>query len=405
MLVSIDLLQELEKVAPEILNQPGTFGSVILRFTSSNYRNLRAAVMVHEMGQPIGYHIDAFAEDPDYSTGSREGIWWLPRAGTKDNLIISNASEKPNQGMLFLYDAAGRGWKQNVQLGPRQSVRVVVGDLVAKAGLSGTYGGMKFVMVERAGYIDTVHFVYDETAGFSALMKMYDHDPKANLEQRVFDSATAWTTRAPMLALESPDPALALPSGIELQPKIFVRNTIGAPLPATVKLSWRGGRNKGMLTLPAIRLRANETRLIDVAALQENGQIPKDAHWAMVQISAPGKPDDLMARVVAVLPIREHRFAANRESVLPSGRLFPHVQVDESDACPAHSMRNHLRYRVSLRSWKWRLPLPAAHIPHTPSPKPLYSCGVVGGAHSGHQRPVFGHESPSCEQTASRPES
>jgi hypothetical protein len=166
--VTVDVQQELEKTAPQILNQPGSFGSVIFRFTSPNAQNLFAAVMVHEIGRPIGYHIDAFAEDPDYGAGSREGIWWLPRPGIKDNLIISNASDKSSQGTLFLYDAAGRAWSQVVQIGPRQSVRLVVGDLVARAGLSGTYGGIKFVMAEGAGYIDTVHFVYDETAGFSA---------------------------------------------------------------------------------------------------------------------------------------------------------------------------------------------------------------------------------------------
>ncbi|HEY1732439.1 MAG TPA: hypothetical protein VGG15_11850, partial [Terriglobales bacterium] len=111
--VSIDVRQELEKIAPQILDQPGTFGSVIVRFIAPNYGNINAAVMVHEMGQPIGYHIDAFAEDPDYTAGSREGIWWLPRAETKDNLIISNASNKANQGTLYLYDATGKAWNQS----------------------------------------------------------------------------------------------------------------------------------------------------------------------------------------------------------------------------------------------------------------------------------------------------
>ncbi len=267
----------------------------MLRFTSPHYKNLHTAVMIHEMGQPIGYHIDAFAPDPQYSFGSREGIWWLPRPGTKDNLIIANSSDKANQGRLFLYDSTGKPWVRDIHLAPRQTVRLVVGDLVRNAGFSGTYGGIRFEVAEGAGYIDTVHFMYDETAGFSALMKMFDHDPSAKLEERVWGGNTIWTTRAPMLALQEPDPALAFPAGTRLQPRVLVRNTTSRVLVANVKLTWRGESKQGVLKLAALQLRPFETHLVDVGALQQSKQIPSDAHWALVEISSPGKPDDLMA--------------------------------------------------------------------------------------------------------------
>ena len=41
--------------------------------------------------------------------------------------------------------------------------------------------------------------------------------------------------------------------------------------------------------------RPYETRVVDVAALQAQGAIPLEAHWASVFISAPVHPDDLMA--------------------------------------------------------------------------------------------------------------
>ncbi len=174
-------------------------------------------------------------------------------------------------------------------------MRLVVGDLVRNAGFSGTYGGIRFEVAEGAGYIDTVHFMYDETAGFSALMKMFDHDPSAKLEERVWGGNTIWTTRAPMLALQEPDPALALPAGTRLQPRVLVRNTTSRVLVANVKLTWRGESRQGVLKLAALQLRPFETHLVDVGALQQSKQIPSDAHWALVEISSPGKPDDLMA--------------------------------------------------------------------------------------------------------------
>ncbi len=155
--VTVDVLQELEKIAPALMEQAGTYGSVVFRFTSAFHRNLYAAVMVHEVGKPIGYHIDTSPMDAAYNAGGREGIWWLPLPSVKDNLIIANGNDEPNQGRLSLYDSLGKAWQQDVPLAPRQTVRFVVGDLVKAAGLGGSYGGLRFETAQRAGYIDTFY--------------------------------------------------------------------------------------------------------------------------------------------------------------------------------------------------------------------------------------------------------
>lgn len=293
--VTVDVAQELQKT-PALVEQARAYGSVVFKYNAAHFRNLYAAAMVHAIGQPIGYHIDAFGTDDEDNAATREGIWWLPRPSVKDNLIISNASDKPNRARLFLYDAAGKSWHRDIPLGPRQTVRLVAGDLVKTAGLSGTYGGITFQIAERSGSVDTVHFVYDETNGFSALMKMFDHDPSVTLEERAFLGNSAWTTWAPMFALQNPDPALALPKDTQLQPQVLIRNTTAKPQTANIKLTWRSDATKDVVPLTPIRLRSFETRLIDVAALQQKGQIPLDAHWALVEISGPAaKPDDIMA--------------------------------------------------------------------------------------------------------------
>jgi hypothetical protein len=116
--VNIDVAEQLLKVSPAVPEQAGTYGSVVFEFDSRSHRNLYAAVMVHAEGQPIGYHIDAFGSDEQDYTWAREGIWWLPRPTVKDNLIIANASDKPNSGRLTLYDATGKAWHQTLQLAP-----------------------------------------------------------------------------------------------------------------------------------------------------------------------------------------------------------------------------------------------------------------------------------------------
>jgi hypothetical protein len=293
--VSVDVADELQKKY-SLVGQAGTYGSVLLRYDAISHRNLYAAVMVHEVGQPIGFHIDAFGTDEQDFGSSHEGVWWLPRPSLKDTLVIANASDKPNKGRLFVYDAAGRPWQQDVPLGPGQTVKFSVAELVGKAGFTGTYGGFRFQAAERSDSVDAVYFMYDETSGFSALMKMFEHDPSATVKEHVFGGNQVWTTWAPMLALRYPDPALALPEGTELEPQVLIRNTTGQVQVANVTLKWRNEANRGDFVLAPLQLRPFETRLIDVKDLQVQGKIPPEAQWAMVKISSPtAKPDDIMA--------------------------------------------------------------------------------------------------------------
>ncbi|HZQ93115.1 MAG TPA: hypothetical protein VFA60_15090, partial [Terriglobales bacterium] len=164
---SIHVSDALSKKAPDLVNQVGAYGSVVFRYVSSNVRNLYAVAMIHMTGQPIGFHIDAYAAATGWEVGSREGIWWLPRETAKDFLIVTNESDKPVPVRLSVFDAQGAESKNPLMLAPGQTQRFVVRDLLRQAGLQGTYGGIKIDAAAKAGSIDTVHFSYDETVGFA----------------------------------------------------------------------------------------------------------------------------------------------------------------------------------------------------------------------------------------------
>ncbi len=289
---SVDVSDAVNKTAPQLM---GTYGSVVFRYTSVAMRNLYAAVMVFDSGHPIAFHFDAFVEATDFDAGSREGIWWLPNATATDQLILTNDNEKPLPVTLRLYDATGKTWNQPLSLQPKTVSLYSVRELLSKAGLSGTYGGFKIDVASRVGSLDTAYLLFDETVGFSALMKTFDRNPQATIEQRARKGAKLWTTRAPMLALSQPDPALGLPPGTVLQPQIFVRNTTGLPVSATARFNWRAGANTGSSLGPVLQLAPYQTRRIDVAALQRNNIIPANANWASVEIATPSRPDTLMA--------------------------------------------------------------------------------------------------------------
>lgn len=137
---SVDLEQAIGTTAPQLI---GSFGSVVLRFHSPVSGNLYAALMVHNMGHPFTFHIDASAELQGYQAGSREGVWWLPKGTSSDYLILTNQGGFNLPVDLSFYDATGKESKQRAVLGPRQTIRYSVRQLITAAKLNGIYGGIK----------------------------------------------------------------------------------------------------------------------------------------------------------------------------------------------------------------------------------------------------------------------
>src|ERR1700686_463390 len=139
--VSIDIAAAISKAgAPNLV---GTYGSVVLRYSSPSQQVLYAALMVRRIGYPIAFHIDAIGELLDTQTGSREGIWWLPKDSTSDYLILTNQGSNPIPVVLSLYNSVGKESRQQLILGALETRRYSVRKLTQAAGLTGSYGGIK----------------------------------------------------------------------------------------------------------------------------------------------------------------------------------------------------------------------------------------------------------------------
>jgi hypothetical protein len=289
---AIDLEAALATTAPQMI---GTYGSVVLRYHSTDAANLYPVVMIRNIGHPFAFHVDGSGETEAYQAASREGIWWLPNDTASDYLVLTNQGKNPLSLDLSLFDTRGRESRQKLALGPRATSRLSVRQLLRAAGLTGSYGGIKVFAAAHAGSLDTLHVLFDEKASFSAILKMFDHDPSATLKQRDHARTGVWTLRAPMLALSNPDPALRFPPGTLLRPQLFIRNTIGKPVDAALRFNWRADTTTGKAAGPTLHLNPHETRLIDVAALQEANVLRKEAHWASVTLTTNGLPDEVMA--------------------------------------------------------------------------------------------------------------
>ena len=206
--------------ASDLLSQPGSYGSVVFRYTSPSAGNLYANALLSIHGEPISFPMLARTEStiPVSPGSSLEGIWWQPRPNLNDVLIIGNHGDSQIAGVLSLYDANGKQWHQQVTLGPRQTLRMSTSDLLKKAGLSGSYGGISFVTDGPVASIDAAHFMYDEASKFSSSQELMRRDPSATLRQYAGPEARHWTMYAPMLALQHPDPTIGLPGGWNSNP-------------------------------------------------------------------------------------------------------------------------------------------------------------------------------------------
>jgi len=278
--------------APQLV---GTYGSVALRYISPSAGTLYAAMMIRRTGHPVAFHIDAMGESQDLQVGSREGIWWLPKDSTSDYLILTNQGKNTVTLDLSLFDANGKQARQQVLLAAGETTRYSIRKLILASALTGSYGGIKIATSAHAGSLDSLHFLFDETAGFSAILKMFDYNPSTKLAERDYAHTGIWTVRAPMLALSNPDPALAFPPGTTLRPQLFIRNTMGKPADVALRFNWRTSDATGKAPGPQLHLLPYETRRIDVAALQDGTTLPKQANWTSVTLTTKGLPDEIMA--------------------------------------------------------------------------------------------------------------
>jgi hypothetical protein len=302
--ISVWVNMGLLKHSPDLLSQPGSYGSVVFRFTALDARNAFASSIARLRGGPIEFDNEAhpladFAAWPRAAgPGSQEGIWSQLRSSGNDFVIVSNSSGKALTAKLWLSDASGKRWSRTINLAAYQTQRLDFHDLLRASGLGGAYGGIRVEVPAYAGALHSLHLLYDEAGQTSQLLKMVARDPATTLAERIPQSDhRLWTTWAPMLPLQVPDPILTMPAGTVLNPTVLVRNTTPKVVPATLSIAWHGERGvaDGAAKVQDMRLAPYETRQIQIGPLQKQLGIPETSQWATLKLTSPGLPDDLMA--------------------------------------------------------------------------------------------------------------
>jgi hypothetical protein len=287
----LDLREVLAASAPQLVDRTGAFGSLFLLYSSPFNHNLYSGSMIHLEGTPIAFHFDGVQLDEVFNQGTREGIWWLPTDSAKGLVMISNTGLKAAEVLVEAYGQTGKSTHSAVHLGPRQTQRVSIRDLLTSGGITDTSGGLRITIPPGAESVFAAEIVYDETTGFSALMNTFERSETQKVDNVVL--------RAPMMALSHPDPALYLPPDTVLQPKIFLRNASRQRLTFSGNLRWRTTDKSGTVDLGTTELAPDALTVIDVFQMQQDGRVPKDASWATPTISYTGRYGDLVAIVAS----------------------------------------------------------------------------------------------------------
>ena len=239
--------------------------------------------MVQRLGHAITFHFDAFPVLPNFASGSRESVWWLPHPTADGFLVISNFGSSPVEARQILTGDKAR-YSTDLTLAPHETRRIRIRETVQRAGFASVQGGMKLDFKSGAGSVYVAQVLFDETTDFSALMKVFERD--------LADKVDTITIRAPLVGLATPDPMLGYPQGTILHPTIFVRNVTDAPISPTMLVSWKSAASAGRISLDLDKIAAEESRVLDLTAIQS---VPPDANWANVEITYSGRLGDLIA--------------------------------------------------------------------------------------------------------------
>ncbi|HLH09409.1 MAG TPA: hypothetical protein VKW78_19380 [Terriglobales bacterium] len=268
------------------------YGSIDIQYNAKFHGNLFAAEMLGIMGQPVMFHLDPTGLDPDYTSGSIDGFWWNRHTGVQDVLVLSNNASTADTAHLVLSDAVGHQWASDYTIAPHSIVRLNTLELTSAAKFTSDFGSIHIV-AGHPGSFDVVYFMYDASKGFSALMKMFYYDAHTTKAEHAWIRDEGWMLWAPMLALQTPDPALLFPASVRLQPIIFLENLASKPGNLQMRVYWRSASGSGKTNSQTVTLKAGEVQKIDVASQFKD--LPSNANWATVSILSNTDPDQIVA--------------------------------------------------------------------------------------------------------------
>lgn len=284
----VDLSALVAARKPQLLTSPVRYGSASFKYVAQHSHNLYIGIMIHRMGLPISFHLDAVFNVPEWGASTEESIWWLPKETADGFVIVSNLSPRAANVRLNAWGSRGvRRVQRALKIESGNTERVTFRDLLRDFLPSDTYGGLQVTVDGDASAVHVSEIVFDETIPFSAILKVFRRDPSAHQEDQA--------VRAPLVAMKQPDPTLGLPQGTVLKPMVFLRNTSGATVKPKLQVSWHAKAVDGKSVQDIDTLAPFETRVIDLSQFQKPGMISPDALWSTVTLSYPGRAHDLVA--------------------------------------------------------------------------------------------------------------
>jgi hypothetical protein len=199
-----------------------------------------------------------FANQPPPTPGPRpitfEGMWWKQEPNVTGFVTLSNTTVEAVTAKLELSDNHGSDfWRDTVTISPHGTKLIELNQLLSaptsEGGIRVSYSGSENDLLINGG-------LQDQTNGYSASL---------HFTEPMLLPSTSNVTIAELGLMSGPaDPMLAFPADVVFTPYTVLRNSSSAPITGTPTFWWMAGGTAQSAQLPALTLRADETRTLDI---------------------------------------------------------------------------------------------------------------------------------------------
>jgi hypothetical protein len=255
--VSVDINSALRA-----LNAKDTSGTVVLRYDFSTYGAVSAVVEMSDYSHHLYWNSVAQSREEFWYGTSFDAVVWSPDEDTEGFISIINTSTALKNVQIAYMINGLIETKQELPVGPHEYLRLPIGPLVRRSTKSGA--GVHLAFNGKPGDIVAEGTLLNRKTGFSKSIRFVD------TELRYANPSL----RTNFLLLGRQPAADGFPATVLFRSVAALRNTSTTATKVTPEVKYLQGSAVRTVTLDAITLNSQETRLIDFAEEQRAGRLP-----------------------------------------------------------------------------------------------------------------------------------
>lgn len=269
--VSIDINEALRNAPPDVAPHVSDVGSAGVRY-DWRWAAITGQVISSNEVDSLTYttSISAFFESTlrqqkkSSQQNRLEGMWWQRDSGVEPFITLVNTSSKPISATVALTgENDGAPIQSFLQISPKQSQLVKLGDLIHRLPMAATAGGISIIYQGKLHSLVVEGGLQNFAEGYSAPMVIVA--PETRRVRKQISTANAMFA-AIGVQVGAPEARMQFPQNTVFQPYATLRNLASQPAHIRVAATFMNP-NAITMQLGAIVLSARETRQVDLEGM------------------------------------------------------------------------------------------------------------------------------------------